>query len=732
MAVTKEITKAELRLQFFDYLFGENKGWLCIAISHKEKANFRQFYFEWPVQRQEISNFITGKKDHNVWFCVNLMKVAERLKVNALPANFVWADLDYVDPSRITPPPSCIVESSPKRFQAYWRLEATVPPDIAEDYSKRIAYHTGADRSGWPLGKLLRVPHTRNYKYQNPPLVEVIQVLETKAPQGVFEELPQIASETTEGWHPLQAEEGMPEVTTLAPVESIIYAHRIELAKTEAFTGLYSIEPPEDADWSAYLWRLINICAEAGMEREETFAVAIEAKCNKYKRDNRPVSHLWREVCKAHLSHSRFAILKEEAFATLEMPQLIDPDKIREDSLVADYKRWGSAATDAPEQYHELACFVALSSLTASGLRLETTFGDLVPNLWGLILGESTLTRKTTAMRMAMDIVSDLDDGIILATDGSAEGLLTGLSNRAKRVSVFYKDEVSGFFDSINRKDYLAGMPETLTQLYDVPKLLQRLLRKETITIVEPYFIFFGGGIRDKVYSLINEEYVLSGFLPRFLVVSGENDLHRIRRTGPPTSDTFALKQKVLTGMGELKTIYTAQAAVEIGGQHMLMPSRVEAKLSEDAWSFYGDLEMKLIEEGTQSPFSTVALPTFQRLGFSLLKMSMLIAITRRPPKDNRTIQVDRSDVTQAAYYIQKWGKYSVDLVTNAGKPNLEKILDKVMLHVKGEPGCTKSAVMMRYRFSSREMKDVLETLMDRGLITMSKKGRTTRLYPVG
>lgn len=730
----KDITDSALRLKFFEYIFGEQEGFLCIATSHKERAVFRQYYYQWPLHKSELKTFLEGRKNFNVWFCVNLLKVEERLKINCLPSHLVWADLDFIDPGKITPPPSCVIESSPGRYQAYWRLEHEVPTDVSEEYSKKIAYSTGADKSGWPLAKLLRVPHTYNYKYKKPPVVQVISALETLVPQAVFEELP--ATIPLEGvdetWQPLDGEGETPDVTKLPPVENIVYAYRLELSKTEAFTNLFSVEPAEDADWSALLWRLINICAEAGMEREETFAVAIESKCNKYERDNRPVSHLWREVCKAHLSHSKFAILTEQAYTTLEMPQLVDPDAIEEDSFVVEYKKWGTAATDAPEHYHELACFMALSSLTASGLKLETSFGDLVPNLWGMILGESTLTRKTTVMRMAMDIVSDLDDEIILATDGSAEGLLTGLSERPKRVSVFYKDEISGFFDSINRKDYLAGMPETLTMLYDVPKFLQRLLRKEKITIVEPYFIFFGGGIRDKVYSLVDEEYVLSGFLPRFLVVSGENDLSRVRRTGPPTQDTWNLKQRVLSSMGQMKETYNLQASVEVAGQHILMPSRVEAKLSEDAWKLYGDLEMQLIHEGTNSPFSNVALPTFQRLGFSMLKMSILIAASRKEPRENRTILIDTKDIKQAAFYIQKWGRYSVDLVMNAGKPNLEKTLDKVLMHIRGDPGCTKSSVMLRYRFSSREMKDVIETLTDRGLITMSKKGRTTRLYVVG
>jgi ribosomal protein S25 len=413
------------------------------------------------------------------------------------------------------------------------------------------------------------------------------------------------------------------------------------------------------------------------------------------------------------------------------MPQLVDPDTIEEDGFVVDYKKWGEAATDAPAEYHELTCFIALSALTSAGLKLETYFGDVIPNLWGLVLGESTLTRKTTAMRMAMDIVSDIEESAIVATDGSAEGLLSSLGHRPRRVSVFYKDEVSGFFDQINRKDYLAGMPETLTQLYDVPKIMQRVLKKETITITEPYFIFFGGGIKDKVYGLIDEEYILSGFLPRFLIVTGETDITRFRRTGPATENTWDLKQKVISGMGELKVAYNLSAPMEIAGQQMLMPARIEAKLTQDAWNLFGDYEEKLVNAARDSPDQMLAMPTFTRLAMSLLKIGMLTAITRREPKDNNTIIVEESDIKQSAFYIQRWGRHSIDLIMNAGKPFAEKLFDKVYKNVKDEPGIMKSLVMRRWRISAKEMKDVIDTLEQRGLIYHQTKSGATRLYPV-
>lgn len=726
-------TARSVRTEFFTYLFGnEQDGFLCIATASKKTAQFRQHFFRWPDDVAKASNFIDGYvRDNNIWFCTSLLERPERKKEVCKAGSLVWADLDYVpDPDKIEPPPSCLIESSPGRYQAFWRLEKIVAPDIQEDFSRRLAYQVQADKSGWDLTQLLRVPYTYNMKYPQPYEVKIHYARDTVVPVGVFDEMPD-----PELPQDAIADVGdMPDVDKLPDVKSIIYAYRFELQKmSDQFVTLFTREPPADADWSRMMWRLINMCNEIGMTKEETFAIALSAKCNKYERDNRPMSYLWREVTKAWLNTENLAMLTHASYKPLEMPKIIDEDEIEEDSLILEYKKWGEIATDAPVIYHELCCFVALSALLCGGLRLKTSFGDLYSNLWGLVLGESTLTRKTTAMRMAMDIVLELDRDAILASDGSPEGIVTGLGARPKRVSIFYKDEVSGFFDSINRKDYMAGLRETFTQLYDVPKVLQRLLRKDTITITEPYFIFFGGGIRDKVYSLVSEEDVLSGFLPRFLVVSGENDLERVRRTGPPTEGTEALKNKVVERLMGLKEFYSIANFAEVGGEKMMLGNVVyDAKMDSKAWDYYGDLEMLLIRTASDSAIPTAALPTFQRLSFSLLKMAVLIAATKREPDfDEQTLEVTKADIKQAAWYIQRWGQHTIDLVTNAGKPNLEKTLTKILDYVTLNQGCTKSVLMNRLKLSSKEAREYLETLQERGLITVKSGGRATRLYTV-
>ncbi len=725
-------TSTAIRTQFFDYLFGKDEGFLCIATQPPlDKKLFKQHFFKWPTERDKLAQFLDQSVfKKNVWFCTSLLEKEIRKKEHCLPGYLVWADLDTCNPDVVEPTPPCIIQSSPMRYQAIWRTDKRLEPYEQEDFNRRIAYkysENGADPSGWDLTQLLRVPLTYNYKYEREgaetPEVKLIRSLEVKTPTIL---LSGIEKPKEKGDHPDDIP--LPSVDSLPSAETIIYKYYHNLQRT-AFKTLYSTEPDAGADWSAILWRLLNILMEAGMSNEETFVVALTSACNKYVRDNRPAEHLWRDVLRADLGQKRITLITG-AFSSLAMPTISSGIKEPPSSFITDYKTWASAATDAIEQYHELSAVILLSSVIAGGVRLNTSYGEMVPNLWGLILGDSTLTRKTTAMRMAMDIVADVDKDIILATDGSAEGLLSGLSNRPGQTSIFYKDEVSGFVDSINRKDYLAGMPETLTQLYDVPRLYTRRLRKETIVISNPVFIFFGGGIRDKVYSLLSDEYVLSGFLPRFLVVSGEADLKRIRRTGPATVNTDEARANIVEKMKRLHRLYSGVTTMEVAGQAVEITKQVSASLTKQAWEEYGDIEMRMVEAAAGSTINMLALPTFERMSRSLLKIAVLLSAAEKDPEAD-VLWVTEANVRQAAFYIERWGGHTIDLLHNAGKGMVERTIDKILRTIQKYPDMQRSKLMQAHHLTKREADELLDTLEQRGMIVVTKEGRGQRLRAV-
>jgi len=717
---------------FFDSIFGRDHGYVCLATTKPpaRRDTFIEQYFEWPSQRTDMLNYVEKMSPtHNVYYCVNVLSLKKRIKANAIPQNLVWADLDTCRPDQIETPPQVVVESSPGRYQAIWKLDQKIDPPLAENYSKRIAYQYesyGVDKSGHDLTQLLRVPGTYNFKYDmgdNPYPVNLLVNLEALLPVELFDALPQADD------MPIEDMVGMPDVDTLPSVDQILYAYQDKLKQT-AFARYYSEEP--SSDWSKSLWRLINTCFEVGMSREETFAVSRVAKCNKYDRDGRPVSHLWREVIKAEQQHKSLQLILGE-HKSLNMPVLLTEAEAEnlQRTIIDDYKDWAITATDAVEEYHELSSIVLLSALMSKTLRLHSNLPfNLIPNIWGMILGDSTLTRKTTAMDMAMSFIDDIDRDLIIATDASAEGVVTALELRPKMVSVFYRDEIAGLFEAFQKKDYLAAMPEILTKLYDVPTFFTRQLAKKTIQVVEPVFIFFGGGIQDKTYSLITEEYFLSGFMPRFLIVTGRADIARVRPTGPPVVVDESKRTQLLDHFSALYQHYSLdEAQINVGGQVMSIGKEVEVTLTNDAWIRFADMEATLIQAAYDSSHTMRAMPSFQRMAFSMLKIAMLLSASR---DTQDKVVVDVPDLLNAAYYIQKWGRHFVDMIKNSGQTKDETLLMQVYRTIERMPGINRGQIMSRHRLNKRQMDDVEQTLDQRFMIQVEKQGKAIKYWPIG
>lgn len=715
---------------FFDYLFGKTEGYVCIATAKPDRTNFKQAWFNWPHQINELISFIEQRSiSRNVWFGVSLFTKAERSREFAVPGNILWADLDEVTPHEIPDEfkPSMVLESSPARYQAFWRLDQYVDPEVAQDYSKRLAYFLGADKSGWDLEQLLRIPLTTNHKYINSPEVDLLYAYDNRYSTDTFDKLPHITSAGTS----LSNIPDPPEESELPDPELVLYKYNNVLLGN-GFFPLYSTEPHDTDDWSKRLWRLINICIETEMDDNETFVLARQAKCNKYARDRRPNSFLWAEIVKARGSKQK-QFNTQGQLVPLAIPQLVPVDYAPPaDSFITQYRNWAEEATDAVPIFHTLCAFILLSALTSSGMILRAKWGKVYANLWGLVLGDSTLSRKTTAMEMVIDIIQEINGEVLMATDGSAEGLVSQLGSRPNQVSIFYRDEVTGFFDAINRKDYLADLPEMLTKWYDVPSFQTRALRKEIISVSYPYFIFFGGGIKDKLFSLIPEQLVLSGFMPRFLIVCGETDLERLKLTGPATRDEWTERENIVRRLTMLHNKMNEKVPIDLAGQITVIGKQSDVKLTDEAWTRFNEIEVALRDAAFESHLKDVALPTFTRLATSILKMAMLLAVVRQgEPDESNHITVTASDIDEAAFYGQDFGKHAISLITVAGISQGEKQIQAVMSAVRRTPGILKSELMQRHSLKAREVKEIIDTLSQRGLIIVKQVGRGQAFFPV-
>jgi hypothetical protein len=166
------------------HIFGEGHGFLCLfsgrrpAPGSKQLLEVAESYWPYPqslafAEQEAYQQDALGRE---VYFCAHLLRRKRRVKASAGPVDALWVDGDGAGVPDGFPAPSAIITSSPGRQQYLWGLHEPVEPAEAEALNRRLAYAIGADRGGWDLTQLLRVPGCTNHKYPDAPVVALDHV----------------------------------------------------------------------------------------------------------------------------------------------------------------------------------------------------------------------------------------------------------------------------------------------------------------------------------------------------------------------------------------------------------------------------------------------------------------------------------------------------------------------------------------------------------------------------
>jgi hypothetical protein len=328
-----------------------------------------------------------------------------------------------------------------------------------------------------------------------------------------------------------------------------------------------------------------------------------------------------------------------------------------------------------------------------------------------------------------MDLLVEVDDDIIMATDGSIEGLLSTLSTRPGRPSIFLRDEFSGLLEQMTKKDYMAGMPELLTKLYD-GKLQKRILRKEVIEVRDPRLIVFAGGIKNRVTGSMGLEMVSSGFMPRFVFITAESDLTKVRPIGPPTQATTGNRDVILAELTDIYKTYnrTETLIIEKLKGSIQRTVTYEATMTEDAWVRYNQLEADLLAKGLNTERADIMTPVGARLANSILKAALLVAASRR---EGEQVIVQELDLLRAIKYGEQWAAHAYDVMENVGKGSAERLLDAILRTVVRNPnGVSRSTLMQAHHLTARDANNAFDTLEQRALVRRERRGKSEIVKP--
>lgn len=274
-------------------VWGDQEGHVFLTTKKPgDKKSWSEHPFYWPDDKAKIARFIERNyEDLDLYWAPMVFSDSQRTSGNSTPCSYLWADLDPVSPHKCVPKPSIAWESSPGRYQAIWFLEEEITPSDHDELNKRLTYSVGADKSGWDLTQVLRLPGTINHKYVEKPPVKLMWLKRnTYEPQELADQLPPVGINNLIDVDELDIE--------FNDLREVVWPYRKVLGDKLwelLFTPNSEISEGERSD---RLWELEARLIERGIPVTEVLQIAKACPWNKYKGRNDENKRLLVEILK--------------------------------------------------------------------------------------------------------------------------------------------------------------------------------------------------------------------------------------------------------------------------------------------------------------------------------------------------------------------------------------------------------------------------------------------------
>lgn len=754
---------------YFDTLFpgtvkdGKDLGFVVLALypggifsEDKDSGPTQRHFFAWPSQRDDLVAFCLGNSERDVYTSPALFKARGSSRGHNIAHQWAaYADAESLPLEKLHLAPTMAVETSEGRHHLYWVTETDDPAQLV-DISRTIANEhkrDGCDPSGWDAGQLLRVPGTGNNKYARhgrprwqipqPKLgaTYTLSALTAKYPPFSAQDRPSVASDMP------------PRTDWYFSAQSIRESAEVFRSSPEIH-DLYASDLRPDQDRSKTLWKLLSLLSRLNTSRITAMHIAWAAKCNKYKIDGRPEEDLWKQLCKAYEhpdnqpvrnSFSDITFRKEvdeseenpekKLAAFAESVQILLPeerDLVPRDTFVDHYEKWGGTRTDAPACYHRAGAATILSTVFGEFGKCPTTF-DTNLTLWFFILGPTTRARKTTAMMMWVDFVDELSSDMfpyLLGSDVTSEALNVVLPDRNGRSSVFYRDEAHGLLYEQTAKRYLAGVKEHMTELFSgrVRVALRAGNLKDheerDLSVIRTNFVMFLCGTLDQVTEHLTIADYQSGHLARFLVAEAdpppmtEEGMFTEQFDGQTLTED-SIRQALINDMSAARAFWMDQIPP---GEPILIP------FDDQTWRRLQKAKWELYNAADKHELAEVLLPTTARMGDSMMKTAILLAMSQREKVVRMPHLLKAMELTEEWY--RSTARVAGRILHSKWAAGQNEILAAIQTR---KEGITEQEIYSRFRskMQEREIESDLHVLAKAGEIHKQMERGRVRYVPI-
>jgi AAA domain/RepB DNA-primase N-terminal domain len=410
---------SETALKLCEKAWKGQDGYVFLSVRNPENRRWKDLPFKWPEDKEAIRATLAKAEDarNDVYWAPAVYRKPSRAKTAVRPTRILWADLDTADPRNLPDglKPSAVWESSPGRYQALWTLPYRLHPLEHDEFNKRLTYAVGADRGGWDLTQVLRIPDTPNHKYEDKPKVHVLWSNGHITDPLQIAKLPEVPASVIN--HDIAED--------LPDARKVLHKHRRNI-RPKTMSLLKATHAPKGRR-SEILWGLMVGLAEAGLNREEILSLAQASVWNKFRGRHDEMQRLTIECEKAmeraeatSTSNGAATVVTtsngEEESHDLEPPvswKEFDEDRRPISWMVADV--WGEG---------EVGFVSGLPKSYKSWITLDLAVSVAVG---GRFLGAFSSKRHNVLLIQAEDPKSVIQDR--LSKVGAAKGLIWVKSN---------------------------------------------------------------------------------------------------------------------------------------------------------------------------------------------------------------------------------------------------------------------------------------------------------------
>jgi histone H3/H4 len=713
---------------FFETIYGAGEGY---AVLTNELASKGQFY-QYPAELDLMVKYVDAHKNGQVYFSPVLFSEPKREKIYAKTVSVAYADSDVFDYTKYRVTPSLTVETAAGRTHNYWLLDNDYNPHTVALLNRRVHHaHAGegVDSSYGNAAKILRVPGSINTNRDN----AAVRII---ANPGTIYTLAQLETSYPDDGIPEKVYGTGRELPSELPDRATV----LNKVTDNKYIRNLLFDEPIPGKRSEMRYKLESELFRTGFTAEEVTVLVWDAPCCKYKQEGRPIAQLWKEVLDAEVDPenqppiSRVNEPSPDGDALLAITEVIDKANFLTDAERASlkvtfidlYEQWASSKTTSPGKYHRMAALMLMSVIYAEFGHIPFEFEKTKLNVWVMLLGNTTVDRKTTALKYMTDILEDLetpDYQYDIGSDATKQGLNKLLADRPHQSSLLHADEVQDVFMEVFSAGYLTGLVGYWTQLYSGKSsgVVRSTGDKLNTKAVPVNFMMYMTGIVTHVAEALTVKHFESGFLTRFLYCLVEP------RPYDPAGDT--LKQSPATTNTYVDPVRTGLMNHLAGTRnHWSMKVTREntavIRFSDPALARMNEFQKHVKGLIVASPrFETLKGP-IERLIISVAKCAALFAM------DDKRDTIEVSDVLAAIDLAEEWYNDLQKIAAMISESNWQSDINKLEQIIVANGGRLDYGRAYKQFTDKRpqEFKELADGLEDMGRISQTRQGNKTLL----